>query len=77
MALHHNYTSVRMFNTMVLCRDMAGNQLHCDCEMAWMKKYGPLGSSKANILCTSPASLAGRSIESISYEELGCGKHAL
>ena len=50
------------------------NDLHCDCGMAWMKEYNPLGMSSSEPLCTSPPLLAGRNIQTVSYEDLGCGK---
>ncbi len=43
----------------------------CDCEMSWMKNFGPLSGS---VTCSSPSQAAGQTINSLTYQDLGCGK---
>ena len=51
--------------------DLSDNPLVCDNLMCWLLKYPTFTFGTAT--CASPALLAGRSLESVTEEELNCG----
>ncbi|XP_012884323.1 PREDICTED: peroxidasin homolog [Dipodomys ordii] len=52
------------------------NALHCDCEILWLadllKTYAQSGSTQAAATCEYPRRIQGRSVATISPEELNC-----
>ncbi|XP_069091955.1 peroxidasin homolog [Pleurodeles waltl] len=52
------------------------NALHCDCEILWLsdllKSYAESGNAQAAATCEYPRRLQGRSVSTITPEELNC-----
>ena len=61
------------------CRsNLANNPLYCDCGVGWMvsaSSFPPLHSSSSSPpTCARPSQLAGRRVDSLSLDEIGCGE---
>jgi len=54
------------------------NALHCDCEILWLadllKTYAQSGNAQAAATCEYPRRIQGRSVATITPEELDCGE---
>lgn len=65
---------------LVLCRRLDSNALHCDCEILWLaellKTYAESGNAQAAATCEYPRRIQGRSVATITPEELNCGEFA-
>lgn len=52
------------------------NSLHCDCELLWLadllKQYAESGYAQAAATCDYPSRLQGRSVATLTAEELNC-----
>ncbi|CAM4650438.1 unnamed protein product [Leuciscus chuanchicus] len=52
------------------------NTLHCDCELLWLadllKQYAESGNAQAAATCDYPSRLQGRSVATLTAEELNC-----
>ncbi|KAK6307082.1 hypothetical protein J4Q44_G00222300 [Coregonus suidteri] len=52
------------------------NTLHCDCELLWLadllKQYAESGNAQAAATCDYPRRLQGRSVATLTAEELNC-----
>ncbi|XP_050958877.1 peroxidasin homolog [Labeo rohita] len=52
------------------------NSLHCDCELLWLadllKQYAESGNAQAAATCDYPNRLQGRSVATLTAEELNC-----
>ena len=61
-------------------RRLDSNALHCDCETLWLadllKTYAHSGNAQAAATCEHPRRLQGRSVATITPEELDCGEWA-
>ncbi|KAI1895779.1 hypothetical protein AGOR_G00110290 [Albula goreensis] len=59
-------------------RRLDSNTLNCDCELLWLadllKQYAESGNAQAAATCEYPARLQGRSVATLTAEELNCGK---
>lgn len=64
-----------------LSRRLDSNALHCDCDLMWLaellKKYAEQGNIQTAATCESPRELQGRSITTLTTQELNCGEHLL
>ena len=62
----------------VLHRRLDSNTLNCDCELLWLadllKQYAESGNAQAAATCDYPSRLQGRSVATLTAEELHCGK---
>lgn len=62
-------------------RRLDSNALHCDCEILWLadllKTYAQSGNAQAAATCEYPRRIQGRSVATITPEELNCGEWAL
>ncbi|CAI8057022.1 Peroxidasin, partial [Geodia barretti] len=56
--------------------NLANNPLYCDCGVGWMvsaSSFPPLHSSSSSPpTCARPSQLAGRRVDSLSLDEIGC-----
>lgn len=63
---------------LLLHRRLDSNALHCDCEILWLaellKTYAESGNAQAAATCEYPRRIQGRSVATITPEELNCGK---
>lgn len=63
---------------MSLLRRLDSNTLNCDCELLWLadllKQYAESGNAQAAATCEYPSRLQGRSVATLTAEELNCGK---
>ncbi|XP_067224184.1 peroxidasin homolog isoform X4 [Chanodichthys erythropterus] len=54
------------------------NTLHCDCELLWLadllKQYAESGNAQAAATCDYPSRLQGRSVATLTAEELNCAR---
>lgn len=61
-------------------RRLDSNALRCDCEVLWLadllKTYARSGSTQAAATCEHPRGVQGRSVATITPEELDCGERA-
>lgn len=61
-----------------LHRRLDSNALHCDCEILWLadllKTYAESGNAQAAATCEYPRRIQGRSVATITPEELNCGE---
>lgn len=59
-------------------RRLDSNALHCDCEILWLadllKTYAQSGNAQAAATCEYPRRIQGRSVATITPEELNCGE---
>lgn len=59
-------------------RRLDSNTLHCDCEILWLadllKTYAESGNAQAAATCEYPRRIQGRSVATITPEELNCGE---
>ncbi|KAG7260167.1 hypothetical protein CRUP_037185 [Coryphaenoides rupestris] len=57
------------------------NTLNCDCDLLWLadllKQYAESGNAQAAATCDYPGRLQGRSVATLSAEELNCAHHQL
>lgn len=62
-----------------LLRRLDSNTLNCDCELLWLadlfKQYAESGNAQAAATCEFPSRLQGRSVATLTAEELNCGKN--
>lgn len=62
-------------------RRLDSNALRCDCEILWLaellKTYARSGNAQAAATCEYPRRIQGRSVATITPEELDCGERAL
>lgn len=62
-------------------RRLDSNALHCDCEILWLadllKTYAQSGNAQAAATCEYPRRIQGRSVATITPEELNCGEWVL
>ncbi|XP_030054785.1 peroxidasin homolog isoform X2 [Microcaecilia unicolor] len=62
--------------SMKRCKRLDSNALHCDCEILWLadllKTYAESGNAQAAATCEYPRRLQGRSVSTITPEELHC-----
>lgn len=62
-------------------RRLDSNALHCDCEILWLadllKTYAQSGNAQAAATCEYPRRIQGRSVATITPEELNCGECVL
>lgn len=60
-----------------LARRLDSNALSCDCELLWLadllKQYAESGNAQAAATCDYPSQLQGRSVATLTAEELHCG----
>lgn len=60
-----------------LFRRLDSNALSCDCELLWLaellKQYAQSGNAQAAATCDYPSQLQGRSVATLTAEELNCG----
>lgn len=60
-----------------LVRRLDSNALSCDCELLWLadllKQYAESGNAQAAATCDYPSPLQGRSVATLTAEELNCG----
>lgn len=60
------------------CRRLDSNALRCDCEILWLadllKGYARSGNAQAAATCEYPRRIQGRSVATITPEELDCGE---
>lgn len=60
-----------------MCRRLDSNSLNCDCELLWLadllKQYAESGNAQAAATCDYPSRLQGRSVATLTAEELNCG----
>lgn len=58
-------------------RRLDSNALSCDCELLWLadllKQYAESGNAQAAATCDYPSQLQGRSVATLTAEELNCG----
>lgn len=58
-------------------RRLDSNALNCDCELLWLadllKQYAESGNAQAAATCDYPSRLQGRSVATLTAEELNCG----
>lgn len=51
--------------------------MNCDCELLWLadllKQYAESGNAQAAATCDYPSRLQGRSVATLTAEELNCG----
>lgn len=63
---------------MCVYRRLDSNSLHCDCELLWLadllKQYAESGYAQAAATCDYPSRLQGRSVATLTAEELNCGE---
>lgn len=62
-----------------LCpRRLDSNALRCDCGILWLadllRTYAQEGSTQAAATCEFPRRIQGRSVATITPEELNCGE---
>ena len=64
-----------------LVRRLDSNALSCDCELLWLadllKQYAESGNAQAAATCDYPSQLQGRSVATLTAEELNCGMESL
>uniref|UniRef100_A0A3Q4GL96 Ig-like domain-containing protein n=1 Tax=Neolamprologus brichardi TaxID=32507 RepID=A0A3Q4GL96_NEOBR len=57
-------------------RRLDSNSLNCDCELLWLadllKQYAESGNAQAAATCDYPSRLQGRSVATLTAEELNC-----
>lgn len=67
-----------LIKTLSLFRRLDSNTLNCDCELLWLadllKQYAESGNAQAAATCEYPSRLQGRSVATLTAEELNCGK---
>lgn len=60
-----------------MCRRLDSNALNCNCEVLWLadllKLYAESGNAQAAATCDHPSRLQGRSVATLTAEELNCG----
>lgn len=78
--LHVWTHSLRVYVSVhVVCvfRRLDSNALNCDCELLWLadllKQYAESGNAQAAATCDYPSRLQGRSVATLTAEELNCG----
>lgn len=68
------YVSVHVIDVF---RRLDSNALNCDCELLWLadllKQYAESGNAQAAATCDYPSRLQGRSVATLTAEELNCG----
>ncbi len=68
------YVSVHVVHVF---RRLDSNALNCDCELLWLadllKQYAESGNAQAAATCDYPSRLQGRSVATLTAEELNCG----
>ena len=52
--------------------DVTGTELDCSCELMWLKEFSMKKNHSARIRCSSPKSVSGRDLQSLTDEELQC-----
>lgn len=66
-----------LFLCAYLVRRLDSNALSCDCELLWLadllKQYAESGNAQAAATCDYPSTLQGRSVATLTAEELNCG----
>lgn len=74
--LQQNYILIFVF--VCVYRRLDSNSLHCDCELLWLadllKQYAESGNAQAAATCDYPSRLQGRSVATLTAEELNCGE---
>lgn len=59
-------------------RRLDSNSLNCDCDLLWLadllKQYAESGNAQAAATCDYPSRLQGRSVATLTAEELNCGE---
>lgn len=59
-------------------RRLDSNTLNCDCELLWLadllKQYAESGNAQAAATCDFPSRLQGRSVATLTAQELNCGE---
>lgn len=64
-------------NVVCVVRRLDSNALNCDCELLWLadllKQYAESGNAQAAATCDFPSRLQGRSVATLTAEELNCG----
>ena len=77
--LHARFSlSVRVsVHVVFVFRRLDSNALNCDCELLWLadllKQYAESGNAQAAATCDYPSRLQGRSVATLTAEELNCG----
>lgn len=82
--LFYVWTTCPFLSIICLCvrffcvfRRLDSNALNCDCELLWLadllKQYAESGNAQAAATCDYPSRLQGRSVATLTAEELNCG----
>ncbi len=54
---------------------MSGNEIHCDCAIAWMLDFKPLqDATNGPVVCSSPSAFNGTLLSQVGVTALGCSK---
>lgn len=73
----HLSTHAHLSLCFCVCRRLDSNSLNCDCELLWLadllKQYAESGNAQAAATCDYPSRLQGRSVATLTAEELNCG----
>lgn len=71
------WSRAKVYACAYLVRRLDSNALSCDCELLWLadllKQYAESGNAQAAATCDYPSQLQGRSVATLTAEELNCG----
>lgn len=77
MKISHLFCVCVSVHLVCVFRRLDSNSLNCDCELLWLadllKQYAESGNAQAAATCDYPSRLQGRSVATLTAEELNCG----